>query len=152
MYRETWSERLARWTRRHRTWFQAAILSLAVIAVVSATAAVLVLRAWQREATAWGEAEGRFVQAREAVDKWLTGVSEALRYYPLLARTREALLERAAEDYERFVQQTGNDGELTLERGPHVSAVRPSPPHAAPRAAGPPESYHQSAEPIGRFV
>ena len=23
-----------------------------------------------------------------------------------------ALLERAAEDYERFVQQTGNDGEL----------------------------------------
>lgn len=117
VYRETCSERLSRWTRRHRTWFQAGLLSLAVIAVVSAAAAVLVLRAWQREAMAWREAGTRFVQARQAVDRWLTGVSEALRYYPLLARTREALLERAAADYERFVRQASDDLELMLEQG-----------------------------------
>jgi serine/threonine-protein kinase len=117
VYRETRSERAARWMRRHRAWVQAGVASLLVIAVISAAAAAIVFRAWQREAVAWSEAGRNFVQAREAVDRWLSGVGEALAFYPVANRTRVALLEQAAEEYERFVRQRSDDLEIELERG-----------------------------------
>lgn len=116
-YREGRGERAARWMRRHRALVRAGLFALVTIAAVSVTAAVLILRAWQQEATAWTTAEQRFVQAREAVDKWLTGVGEALRYYPATAKARSTLLAQAAEDYERFVRQRSPNKGLEIERG-----------------------------------
>jgi serine/threonine-protein kinase len=116
-YRERRGERLARWMRRHRGLVRGGLLALVTIAAAAVTAAILILRAWQQEATAWNAAEQRFVQAREAVDKWLTGVGEALRYYPSTAKARNTLLEQAAEDYERFARQCSPDKGLEIERG-----------------------------------
>jgi eukaryotic-like serine/threonine-protein kinase len=116
-YRESRVERLARWMRRHRTGVRAAVLALAAIAMVSSVAMVVVVRTWQREAAAWNQASANFVQAREAVDRWLTGAGDALSYYPAANRARSVLLEQAAEEYERFVRQEHADPKLELERG-----------------------------------
>ena len=52
------------------------------------------------------------------MDRWLSGVGEALAFYPVVAKTRVALLEQAAEEYERFVRQRrGDDREMEIERG-----------------------------------
>jgi tetratricopeptide (TPR) repeat protein len=124
VYRERFGERLARWSRRHRVWIRAGAIALTTVTLVSLGAAWLILRAWNSEARARndeararGHAEQRLVQARAAVDKWLTGVSEALRYYPVTNKARQRLLEQAAEDYERFVQQGAGDVALEIERG-----------------------------------
>ncbi len=116
-YRESRIERLARWMRRHRTGVRAAVLALAAIAMVSSVAMLVVLRTWQREAAAWNQAAANFVQAREAVDRWLTGAGDALSYYPMADRARSVLLEQAAEEYERFVRQEHANPKLELERG-----------------------------------
>ena len=123
-YPETRSERAARWMRRHRARVQAAAIALTATAVILLLATFLVTRAWRSEKTAHAlathskqQAVARFVQARDAVDKWLTGAGHALGYYPGVQKTRERLLELAAQDYERFVQQSSDDPELELERG-----------------------------------
>jgi WD40 repeat protein/tRNA A-37 threonylcarbamoyl transferase component Bud32 len=51
-YRESWRQRLARWTRRHRTWTQAGAAALLVVTLVSVAAVVLVRQAHQHEQAA----------------------------------------------------------------------------------------------------
>ncbi len=48
-YSEGWSQRLARWARRHRTWVQAGVAALLVVAVVSTVATVIVQGARRAE-------------------------------------------------------------------------------------------------------
>jgi len=123
-YIETRGERIARWMRRHRARVQATIVSLTVTAIVLALATILVTQAWRSEKTAREvatrskqEAVTRFVQAREAVDKWLTGAGYALGHYPGVQKTRERLLQLASQDYEEFTRQHSDDLELEIERG-----------------------------------
>jgi len=123
-HRESLSERLGRWTRRHRTWTRAAAAALLLTAIVSVVAAVLVDRARQRAATAAErelaarqEATKRLAQARNAVDTWFTGVGDALRYYPGTEEARERLLQMAAQHYESFAENRSNDADLETERG-----------------------------------
>lgn len=123
-YVETRSERLARWMRRHRTGVQAAAAILLSAALIASAAMLVVTRAWRnekaaREAAVESKAEAvvRFRQAREAVDKWLTGAGHELGYYPDLQKTRSRLLELAAADYEQFVCTHSGDHDLELERG-----------------------------------
>jgi serine/threonine-protein kinase len=123
-HRETRSERLGRWMRHHRAKVQAGAAALAAVALVLLVATILISRAWRGETLARGaatrskqEAVMRYVQAREAVDRWLTGAGHALGYYPGMQKTRARLLERAAEDYEQFARQRSDDAELEIERG-----------------------------------
>jgi len=117
VHRETKSERIARWMRHHRVGVQSGIASLAAITIVLVVATVLITRAWNVASENKRQAVMRFRQAQEAVDKWLTGVESALRYHPVAHKTRERLLELAAEDYESFVRQHSGDVDLELERG-----------------------------------
>jgi eukaryotic-like serine/threonine-protein kinase len=116
-YRETRSERFARWMRRHRTRVQAGGAALLAAAVFFAVAAALVTRAWKHESAAREEAVALFGQAREAVDAWLTGAADALRYYPGTEKPRQHLLQRAAADYEQFTRRHSGDRDLEIERG-----------------------------------
>ncbi|TVS19291.1 MAG: serine/threonine-protein kinase [Planctomycetaceae bacterium] len=123
-YQETRSERLARWMRRHRTGVQAAAAILVSVALISSAAMLVVTNAWRnekaaREAAVESKAEAvqRFRQAREAVDRWMTGAGHELGYYPALQKTRLRLLEQAADDYEDFVRTHSDDHDLELERG-----------------------------------
>ena len=126
---------MVRWARRHTRW-AAALAGLLLLVSVGALVAVLVVNQARGKAKALAsensqladekelarqEAEQRFLQAREAVDVWLTGFSEASRFVPSAQGLRRDLLLRAAEEYERFAQDelksVGQSGELQLERG-----------------------------------
>jgi serine/threonine-protein kinase len=136
VYRPPWRERLMRWLRRHRTFTQAAAVTLVLVALVAGVAALLISRSLEAEKRAHEKAEHaleaertalenerlarteairRFKDARDAVDKSLIGVSEALQYFPGVDRARRELLEKAAADYARFAQEKSNDPELRLE-------------------------------------
>lgn len=130
-YRESFRERALRWMRRHRNWVQAAAAALVVVAVAACVTAILVEQ-WRQKAEQLAdenlqlahdanrladENHRRYEQAREAVDTWLMGTSEALTYYPGVQRARAWLLEQAARDYEEFTRQYSDDVALEVERG-----------------------------------
>ena len=71
----------------------------------------------ERERDARQEAQRRFHEVRAAVDAWLTGTSEALKYFPNMRATRIRLLQKAAKEYERFAKQRSDNPSLELECG-----------------------------------
>jgi len=136
VHTESWHERAGRWLRRHHVWARSIAVALILVAAVALVASILVERARRNEAaahaeteraleaeqhalaeaqTAKDEATERFRQARRAVDEMLTGVSDALVYYPGVQRLRTRLLEKAAQDYEQFAAARSDDPELRLE-------------------------------------
>jgi len=130
-HRETLRERVGRLTRRHRGWAQAGAAALLVVAVVSVIAAIVVdreknkavalaasnERLAQEEREARQDAVSRFRVAIGAVDTWLTGAADALKYFPGLLEARKRLLEKAAEDYQRLAEHRSEDVALEMERG-----------------------------------
>jgi len=131
VHRETRAERARRWMRRHKTWTQAGVVALLSVVIVAIAATLIVNQARQtairlaidndvlaqNERLARQEALSRFLEARSAVDTWLTEAAEVLRYYPRAQEARKHLLQKAAEDYQRFAEQSSSDVDLELERG-----------------------------------
>ncbi len=75
---ETRGQRLARWFRRHRTWAQAGVAALLLVAVVAIIAAIVVSSAWQAEQQARQKesnererADAKAKEAREQRDRAL---------------------------------------------------------------------------------
>lgn len=122
-YQETVSERLGRWTRRHRAVAQASVIALVVISVVSMIAAGLINRAREAEAEARknesiarAEAEESFQDAKNAVNEFFTKVSEEkLLEVPGLQPLRRELLESAERYYTGFIKERGDDPALKLD-------------------------------------
>ncbi len=69
-------ERLGRWLRQHRTWAYAGAATLAGIALVASVAVVFTDAARRSQTTARKEAETNFDMAQQAVEVYLTNVSE----------------------------------------------------------------------------
>ncbi len=129
-YPEPLGARIGRWMRHHRAWVQAGTTALLLVTVVSVAAALLIdvarkhardlavknLILAQDERDARNEAILRFREARDAVDLWLTGTGEALKYFPNVQEARKRLLEQAAKDYESFAETKSDDVGLELER------------------------------------
>jgi eukaryotic-like serine/threonine-protein kinase len=123
-HQEKWYEIASRWMRRHRTWVQAGTALMFLVLIISIAAALLINRAWRQESIAHGQAEEskreaivRFQQARTAVNRWLTGAGESLKYYPSASTIRRRLLETAANDLAEMTSGRAKDLELELERG-----------------------------------
>jgi serine/threonine-protein kinase len=137
-HRESSVEKIGRWMRRHRTFVRIAGASLLAFAAISIIAAVLInnerrktavmseknqrlaeekSQLAERESQARRHALERLKEARDAVDLWLTGASEAIKYTPNAQKARGHILLRAVEDYENFVKQDEEDFTLQLERG-----------------------------------
>ncbi|MBX3433746.1 MAG: serine/threonine protein kinase [Pirellulales bacterium] len=126
-------ERAARWARKNRTWFLAGTAALVLVSAVSTIAALAVNRAREKqqelavsnlalaesEAAARAKADERFLKARETVDTWLSGFSEALQSIPVagVQSVRIRMLELAAEEYEAFAAEKSDDASLRLEQG-----------------------------------
>src|SRR5262249_18563093 len=51
-WREPWRERLSRWARRHRTWVQAGVATMAVVTIIAVGAAALIKNALTSERAA----------------------------------------------------------------------------------------------------
>lgn len=123
-YEEPLPERMFRWLRRHRSWALSGAAAICAVTLVSAIAAVWIngLRRQAealatREAAARKEAVEKFAQSRRTVDKWLTGFTQAVEYYPGVQDFRDRMLAEAAENYSQFAQQVSDDPDLELERG-----------------------------------
>lgn len=132
-YHDTWFDRMRRFGRRNRALVASAAAAVMLVAVVSTAAAVAVNRARIEqkrlanrneklatlEAEARAKAEERFERARETVDVWLTGFTEAIGQYPQypgMTALRRTMLTRAAEEYERFANEELTGPELREER------------------------------------
>jgi eukaryotic-like serine/threonine-protein kinase len=117
---------LARWSRRHRPLTWAAAASLVVLSVSSTAAAIFVNGARARERAALAQSEinleranANFRLARQAVDDYLTRVSEntLLKVQPSrdLRALRKGLLEDAMKFYSTFITQRGDEPSLRRE-------------------------------------
>jgi hypothetical protein len=68
-HREGWSQRLSRWSRRHRTWTRAGAVALSLIALVSVIAAIRVDEARQGETIARRKAEASAIEAKTSANQ-----------------------------------------------------------------------------------
>ena len=119
-WREPWRVRAGRWMRRHQT-ITGAGLAAVFVATISLTVGTLLLaRANERERTAKllaerqeQQARQNFQMARDAVDKYLTRVSEdrRLKVHDLESLRRD-LLETAQAFYEQFITQQSDNPDL----------------------------------------
>jgi tetratricopeptide (TPR) repeat protein len=119
---ESFVERAARYARRNYRWLGPLAAAVVLVAVVAAVAAATVSKARSRELAATqlakrqsDRAVARSLEARDTVDEWLTGFTEASTYYPGLDGFRRRMLESAAERYESWLLAGGKDPSLQLE-------------------------------------
>jgi serine/threonine protein kinase/tetratricopeptide (TPR) repeat protein len=120
---EPWTRRARRWVGRHRALASGAAAAGLVALASLAVATVLLTAANSRERAALalaeqqkGKAEDNFRLARQAVDEYITKVSEdpRLKEHDLEA-LRKNLLESALSFYQRFVETHGTQTELQAE-------------------------------------
>jgi serine/threonine protein kinase/tetratricopeptide (TPR) repeat protein len=106
-------ERLWLWCRRRPVI--AGLTAALLFSMLGGVAGVT----WQWVRAEWHQREAtrHFKAARNDVDTFLTGVSDALRYYPGVQKARERLLQQAAAEYERFANERSDDPELRSEFG-----------------------------------
>ena len=128
-FAEPFSVKALRWMRRHRAWATAIATVLIVVSVTATVSTLIVNKAREAEAEARGAAEQsleaeqlaraesvrRFREARSAVDRSLSEVSDVLAYFPRAQQARARLLEEAAADYERFTNEHSEIPEIQAE-------------------------------------
>jgi tetratricopeptide (TPR) repeat protein len=128
-WREPWPRRARRWLARHRSLVASAGAALLIVAVVSATAAILIERARRDEARALeartkalaaevrakAEADRRLVDANAVVETFLGAVSDELIGVQGAQPVRRRLLQRAADYFARVAQERSNDPDLGYE-------------------------------------
>jgi tetratricopeptide (TPR) repeat protein len=116
------TERIVKWSRRHRNLVASVFVILFLSVIGLATSALLISQ--QRDAaqaaaidakTQKTRAEGNLRQARAAVDKMFTKVAEELADRPHMEQLRRELLEEALQFYEGFLQESGDDPEVRYE-------------------------------------
>jgi serine/threonine-protein kinase len=126
-YPERRLERLGRWLRQHRTWTYAAVAAMAALSVAATVGVVVVEGARRREAAVRKEAETNFTMAQNAVDDYLTSVSENTLLKEQdsvdLRSLRQQLLVKGLQYYQRFVAQRSEDPRLRQELANAYSRV-----------------------------
>ena len=115
-YPEQSLQKLSRWLRRHRSWTYAAAAALAGITLVATLALIVVDVARRGEESARKEAEGNFQMAQQAVDNFLTNVSENTLFKEQdtldIRNLRKELLESALPFYKKFVKDHSHEPKL----------------------------------------
>jgi serine/threonine-protein kinase len=148
-YCERWTERLSRWTRRHQVLTRTAAAAAAAITLAAATAVFFIQQSRteverQRDLARanYQNAEENFLLAKQAVEDYLTRVSENTLLKAQdrqdLRELRKKLLEDALKFYHKFIHKRGDDpgqqaelaeaysrvGFLTNEIGSKTEAIR----------------------------
>jgi len=100
----SWTDRMARWQRRHRSATMAAMLILATITVAATVATFVVSRAREAEHVALARSESRGDLALEAVQKFREAIRDNLdvRNRPELGALRKKLLAEPLDVFKRL--------------------------------------------------
>ncbi len=106
-----------RWIRNNRRSTLAIAAGLLVALVSLGAATTMVDGARKREKQWHSQAISRYADARHAIDRWVTGTSEALRFFPGTETLRVRLLQEAARDYEQLAEPYSDDVGLEFEQG-----------------------------------
>jgi serine/threonine protein kinase len=115
---ETWHERLLRWFRQHRTWTEAAAMSVLAVAAVAVVAALVIVQAWSQESEARTETAQLLVQEKLERENALrqTERAEQLRLEAMAAhRETEAArhtLEETQTELARQITHLGLEEQL----------------------------------------
>ena len=131
VYKEPLFDRVWRRLKRNRTLALSIASVLLVVAVAGTVATVVISAAKERETAARKDAEvardaeemarqdatRRFREARSAVDRSLSEVSDLLAYFPRAQQARARLLEEAARDYERMANDRSDLPEIRETSG-----------------------------------
>lgn len=114
-------DRIMRWARRNRTLATTLAVTTVALLIASSLFGVVIHRAHKAEFAARVEAETAhqsalqsLIEARDAADEWLVGLSGSLEFYPGMNAVRQDLLGKAIDQYERLIQQPlqfGNQAE-----------------------------------------
>ncbi|CAN5476941.1 hypothetical protein BH10PLA2_BH10PLA2_09570 [soil metagenome] len=129
-YREPLLARTNRWMRRHKT-LVAVVAALIMTGAVASSAGLILIsrknveiaarqidaeRAREKEAEQRQQADANLKQAREAVETFLTRVSDQqLRQVPMMEKARRELLEKAVTLYKGFLKQSTDDPAVRLD-------------------------------------
>jgi eukaryotic-like serine/threonine-protein kinase len=120
--RPTMVDRAAKWALRHRRAVTLGAAGLLVLAVVSATAAVLIARAKVRTDDALADAQVSLAkakafheQAQEVVDRFGSGLASDLAAVPGIEDLRQRVLGETLAYYRRLIAQTTDDPRLQRE-------------------------------------
>jgi eukaryotic-like serine/threonine-protein kinase len=114
--------RLAKWTRRHRSLAMSMLVTLILMSVGSAFSTVLIAReqaktqaAYEAEEQQRIRAEKNFAQAREVVNFFTEVAADELPHNPQSNDAREHLLEVGLDYYQTFIDQSKGDPSLASE-------------------------------------
>jgi serine/threonine protein kinase len=120
--RPTLVDRVAKWALRHRRAVTLGAACLLVLAVVSATAAVMIARAKVRTDDALADAKISLAkakafheQAQEVVDRFGSGLASDLAAVPGIEDLRRRVLGETLAYYRRLIAQTADDPRLQRE-------------------------------------
>lgn len=116
--REPLSARLGRWTRRHLPLVTGIAGVLLATLLALAVGTVMLRRANSRTEERRVEAEANYSLARDAIDRYLSRVSEEkLLNEPHMTRLRKDLLETAREFNEKLVERKAGDPQARADLG-----------------------------------
>lgn len=125
-YHESWRERLGRWSRRHKTLIRAGTAAAAAILVAAVVSFVFYTNAAKEREIAAKERElskRRLQIARDAIDTWLTGPAEDLKYYPDAQKHLMESFRKATDGYRDLVSQETDDVELKTEQSRTIQRI-----------------------------
>jgi serine/threonine protein kinase len=112
------TERVMKWSRRHRAVAAAAFIVLVIAVLSLSLSTVLIWRKQAQVARARERAEANFQKAREAVDQMLTQVAEEkLKHVPQMEQVRRQLLAQALTFYQGFLEEDSHDPRVREETG-----------------------------------
>ncbi|MCC6491981.1 MAG: serine/threonine protein kinase [Pirellulales bacterium] len=113
--RPTAVDRAVKWALRHRRSVAVAAALLVLLTGVSATSAVLVVRAQRQTELSRARAQAMFEQARQAVDEFGGRFSSGLAGIAGAERLHAQVLARSLEYYQSFIAQAENDRQLEAD-------------------------------------
>tara|TARA_R110002049_G_scaffold4601_5_gene32787 strand:- start:1088942 stop:1091293 length:2352 start_codon:yes stop_codon:yes gene_type:complete len=112
VHRDSMIDRIVRWCKRNRTIATTIAVSTLVLLIASCLFGVVIHRAHRAELAARIDAESshrsaveNMIDARDAADQWLVGLSGSLDFFPGMEPVRHELLEKAIKQYQRLIDQ-----------------------------------------------
>jgi serine/threonine-protein kinase len=114
-HRESFSEQVGRWARRHRSWVRAGTIALVLIALITSVAAVMVNREKQVAQALAVENQRRFNQVRELANTFVFDVHDAIARLNGSTRARQMVVATALQYLDTLSQDARNDIPLRHE-------------------------------------